>query len=75
MTLLMMSHLTGSAVLDQGPDHRSVLGLVLRQAEAETYVILQGDWKLESHCGCTPQVAVYVKVFDFKGTLSVIFLC
>lgn len=58
MMLLMMSHLTGSAVLDQGSDHHSVLGLVLRQAEAETYVILQGDWKLELPCSCMPQVHI-----------------
>lgn len=43
MMLLVMSHLTGSAVLDQGPDHHSFLGLPLCQAEAKTYVILNGD--------------------------------
>lgn len=41
--LPMMSHLTGCAVLDQGPDHHSVLGPLLRQAEAKIYVILEGD--------------------------------
>lgn len=41
--LLMMSHLTGRAVPDHGPDNHSFLGLLLFQAEAKTYVILEGD--------------------------------
>ncbi len=40
----MMSHLTGSAVPDQGCDHHSFLGLLLSQAEAKTYTILGADW-------------------------------
>lgn len=40
--LFVMSHLTGSAVLDQGPDHRPFLGLPFCQAETKIYVILEG---------------------------------
>lgn len=43
LMLLMMSHLTGSAVLGHGPDHHFFLGFILHQAEAKTYVILEGD--------------------------------
>lgn len=39
----MMPHLTGCAVLDQGHDHHSFLGLLLFQAEAKTHVILEED--------------------------------
>lgn len=39
---LMMSHLTGSAMLDQGPDHHSFLGLLFNQTEAKIYMILDG---------------------------------
>lgn len=44
MMLVVMSHLTGSAVLDQGPDHHSFTGVLLCQAEAKTCVILRGHW-------------------------------
>ena len=43
-----MSHLAGSAVLDQGPDHRPLLGLPLCQAETKIYVILEGVKKKEA---------------------------
>lgn len=42
MMLLIMSHLNSSTVLAQGPDHHSVLGLILCEAEAKTNVILEG---------------------------------
>lgn len=43
MTLLVMSHLTGCAVMDQGPDNHSFLGLL--QAESKIYVILEFEKK------------------------------
>lgn len=43
MMLLIMSHLNSSAVLAQGPYHHSLHRLILCKAEAQTYVILEGD--------------------------------
>lgn len=42
---LMMSHLSGCAVLGQGLDHQPSLGLVLGQTEAKTCVILKEGTK------------------------------
>lgn len=46
---LMMSHLFGRAVLDQGPDHQPFLGLVFSQTEAKTCMILREERKSQQN--------------------------
>lgn len=46
---LMMSHLFGRAVLDQGADHQPFLGLVFSQTEAKTCMILREERKSQQN--------------------------
>lgn len=43
LILLLKSHLTGSAIPNKRTDHHSITELVLAEAKAQTYMVLERD--------------------------------